>query len=395
MNNVEDLHLDRDMSEIVLQIEKDQLDQIERNREEEELDDEDIILYQTQMLDIHDDLSLAQRLQLQSFSISKEDKELESIFEIPKNEPVILITLQDLVFSKKNQYARGIVRADQNILSLSDPSVIKMYKKAEYLLANFQSSESLPKVIKIIPFLPNWDEILLLTNPFTWTPQATYEITKVFLNNVKATQMKQFFQFVLLHIVRSNTIENNQLNPSLYLALRAAISRVPGLFLKGFVFPLCELKCYILKESIVIANIIAQAKFPVLYTATALLKLSDLPFTLSVCILIFALLKKEQALPYRVVDALVINYFCRRAYEATKDVLPNLWYESLQTFVKSYQFDMVPIHKYQLLVLVQQVKRNEISNIIEKELRQTMSAVEEKSINHYYACTSEETMDTA
>jgi hypothetical protein len=39
--------------------------------------------------------------------------------------------------------------------------------------------------------LSNWDEILYLTLIEQWSPQAVYEITCIFMTNVKATQAIQ------------------------------------------------------------------------------------------------------------------------------------------------------------------------------------------------------------
>lgn len=64
-------------------------------------------------------------------------------------------------------------------------------------LGSYHSGGRLPKTFKIIPSLTNWDEILLLTKPLLWTPQATFEATKVFLTNIKATQIKQYVIFIL------------------------------------------------------------------------------------------------------------------------------------------------------------------------------------------------------
>ena len=42
----------------------------------------------------------------------------------------------------------------------------------------------IPKAFKIIPKLKLWDEVLFLTVPQTWSPQATFYATKLFMANM-------------------------------------------------------------------------------------------------------------------------------------------------------------------------------------------------------------------
>jgi essential nuclear protein 1 len=58
------------------------------------------------------------------------------------------------------------------------------------LLSRYKSGK-LPKAFKIIPSLPNWDEILYLTHPENWTPNAVYQATRIFVSNLKARQSQQ------------------------------------------------------------------------------------------------------------------------------------------------------------------------------------------------------------
>lgn len=109
----------------------------------------------------------------------------------------------------------------------------------------------------------------------------------------------------------------------------------PALFLKGFLFPLIiESGTCSIAEASAIARVIHQTKIPVLHSATALLKLSDVSFTLATGILVLAFLEKKQALPYRVVDALVIKYFSNQQHRGSQFALPNVWFHSFYLFVQ-------------------------------------------------------------
>mmetsp|Transcript_6643 Transcript_6643/g.11178 ORF Transcript_6643/g.11178 Transcript_6643/m.11178 type:complete len:127 (+) Transcript_6643:466-846(+) len=63
--------------------------------------------------------------------------------------------------------------------STLDPKVIAAYKKVGIVMRSYKSGK-LPKAFKIIPQTQNWEELLILTNPDSWSPNASYEATKIF-----------------------------------------------------------------------------------------------------------------------------------------------------------------------------------------------------------------------
>lgn len=62
-----------------------------------------------------------------------------------------------------------------------DAGVSDIYRKIGSILCNYKSGK-LPKALKVLPSLKSWDALLLLTAPETWTPNATYQITKIFVS---------------------------------------------------------------------------------------------------------------------------------------------------------------------------------------------------------------------
>ncbi|KAI8646402.1 Bystin-domain-containing protein [Parasitella parasitica] len=370
-------YVDENMKNTILRIEKEQLERIAHIREEDPADDE-FITKKTQRLDIHSS-SVAN----QPIVIPTSDHQLIEALSVPQEQQKPLVTLKEAILTKVAS------RKDQS-LPATDPQVIQIYKKIGCALGRFQSTHSrLPKALKIIPSLTNWDEILLLTNPLSWTPQATYEVTKLFLSNIKATQTKQFLQVVLLHAVRNNLVgrADGQLDPALYRVLKKVLVCNSALFLKGLLFPLCESNSCTVAEACILANVLGQTKIPALQSATALLWLSQQTFTLPICILIRVFLEKRQPLPYRVVDMLTFQYFCQREGAITQ--LPLTWYHSLQTFAQSYSSDMVPTQKRALLTLIQRVSSNdEISFAIEKTIKSAIRS------NDYELETTDDSDDT-
>ncbi|KAI9364595.1 Bystin-domain-containing protein [Pilaira anomala] len=357
--------MDEDMQRAILQIEKEQLDRIEQNREEENMTNSSF-LSEAPNLGLHSSnqnclLLLSENILPQ---LSMEDQAMYNVFFDPEQvQP--LLTLQEEVAEKEKPTA-----GSEPSLCSSDPQVRQVYTRIGEYLSRYQSGK-LPKAFKIIPSLPNWDNILLLTKPHLWTPHAIYEATKIFTTTVKATQTKQFFQLVLLHSLRNNLIKNNQtrLDMPLYLALQKALKKAPALFLKGLLIPLCESKSCTVLEASVIARVIVQSQFPVLQSATALLKLSELSFTLPIGILVLVFLEKKQALPYRVIDTLIVKYFANQQTVGRDMVLPQVWFQALYTFIKSYGLELVPTQKRKLLDLIQSIQQHDMSKYIEKAIK--------------------------
>lgn len=57
--------------------------------------------------------------------------------------------------------------------STLDPKVIEAYKKVGVVMRSYKSGK-LPKAFKIIPMTANWEELLFLTSPETWSPHSSF-----------------------------------------------------------------------------------------------------------------------------------------------------------------------------------------------------------------------------
>lgn len=120
-----------------------------------------------------------------------------------------------------------------------NPKVVEVYSKVGYLLSRYKSGP-LPKALKILPSLPHWAQLLALTKPTEWTPHATFACTKIFVSNLKPTEVRVFLEGVLLDKCREDMRMNNgKLNVHLYEALKKGLYK-PAAFFKGILFPLCE-----------------------------------------------------------------------------------------------------------------------------------------------------------
>jgi hypothetical protein len=70
-----------------------------------------------------------------------------------------------------------------------DPKVVEVYKAVGDILSRYTSGK-VPKALKIIPSLSNWEDVLYLTAPDNWTPHACYEATKIFVSNLNQKMVR-------------------------------------------------------------------------------------------------------------------------------------------------------------------------------------------------------------
>lgn len=106
------------------------------------------------------------------------------------------------------------------------------------LLSRYTAGK-VPKAFKHIPSLECWEDVLLLTEPSSWSPCAMYQATKVFASNFGVKKAQIFYKLVLLKRVREDIRKNKRLHDSLYQSLKKSLYK-PAAFFKGILLPLCQ-----------------------------------------------------------------------------------------------------------------------------------------------------------
>ncbi|KAI7790903.1 putative bystin [Triplophysa rosa] len=241
-----------------------------------------------------------------------------------------------------------------------DPRV----NKCTRVLSKYRSGK-LPKAFKIIPALSNWEQILYLTEPETWTAAAMYQATRIFTSNLKERMAQRFYNLVLLPRVRDDIAEYKRLNFHLYSALKKALFK-PGAWFKGILLPLCESGTCTLREAIIIGSVLTKCSIPVLYSSAAMLKLAETEYNGANSTFLRLLLEKKYALPFRVLDALVAHFL---SFRTEKRTLPVLWHQSLLTLVQRYKADLSCEQKEALLELLKIQTHPQITAEIRRELQ--------------------------
>ncbi|KAI9206217.1 Bystin-domain-containing protein [Polychytrium aggregatum] len=302
---------------------------------------------------------------LEEIEINEEEQTLMEKFM--NRNPRKQMNLSDLIMSKIEAANQGAAPDDEDQAPVPpglNPKVIEVYTKVGLLMSRYKSGK-VPKTFKIIPSLANWEEILYLTSPESWTPHAVYQATRIFTSNLKAKMAQRFFSLVLLDRVREDIAETKKLNYHLYLSLKKALYK-PAAFFKGLMLPLCESGNCTLREAAIIGSVLTKVSVPMLHSAAALLKLAEMDYTGPNSLFIRVLLDKKYALPFKVVDALVFHFL---RFRNDQRQMPVLWHQSLLIFSQRYKEDITQEQKEALLDLLKYKSHEGITPEIRRELQ--------------------------
>ncbi len=80
-------------------------------------------------------------------------------------------------------------------------------------------SGKIPKPVKILPTVPQWEGLLEYLQPDLWTPNALYEVTKVFAST-KPAASQRWLELIILDSVREDIRETRKLSVHLFNALK-------------------------------------------------------------------------------------------------------------------------------------------------------------------------------
>ncbi|XP_060517243.1 bystin [Cylas formicarius] len=302
----------------------------------------------------------------ENIEINEEDEKAMEMFM--SNNPQPRRTLTDIIMEKITEKQTELEThfSDAGSMQLKDldPRVKTMFEGVRDVLRKYRSGK-LPKAFKIIPSLKNWEQILYITDPPTWSAAAMYQATRIFASNLKEKMAQRFYNLVLLPRIRDDLAEYKRLNFHLYQALRKALFK-PGAFMKGILLPLLESGNCTLREAIIIGSAVARNSIPILHSSAALLKIAEMEYTGANSIFLRIFLDKKYALPFRVVDALVFHFL---RFERDQRQLPVLWHQAFLTFAQRYKADISSEQRDCLLELLKKQKHHTITHEIRRELQ--------------------------
>ncbi|KAL2754313.1 hypothetical protein ACRALDRAFT_1081400 [Sodiomyces alcalophilus JCM 7366] len=280
--------------------------------------------------------------------------------------------LTELILEKIAEHEAAEARREAGVPDESyelPPKVIEAYSKIGQILSRYKSGP-LPKPFKILPTIPHWEDIIEVTEPHRWTPNAAFQATRIFSAASPATCQK-FMENVILDKVRDDIRENKKLNVHLFNALKKSLYK-PRAFFIGFLFPLLMNSCTV-REAHIISAVLARVSVPVLHSAAALKGITEIAAQQAsqgtegggaANIFIKTLLEKKYALPYQVIDSLVFHFLRFRSVDPASikegqtvsgDMvrsLPVVFHQSLLAFAQRYRNDISEDQRESLLDLL-------------------------------------------
>jgi len=269
-------------------------------------------------------------------------------------------TLADIISEKLA--AREQQDAGSQRVTLS-PQVVEVYTSVGALLSRYRAGK-IPKAFKLIPALRDWEEVLFLTNPAKWSPQALRAATRLFASNLSPKMAQRYYALILLPSVRDDIRDNGRLNYHRYMALKKALYK-PAAFFKGLLLPLCSDGDCTLKEATIIGSVLQKVSVPVVHAGAAMVKMASLPYSGATCVFMRVLVDKKYALPYKVVDVLV-DHFCSFADDARE--MPVLWHQGLLALAQRYRTYFSAEQKERLKHLLKAKPHKKLTAEIRREL---------------------------
>lgn len=228
-------------------------------------------------------------------------------------------------------------------------------------------SGSLPKAFKVLPKMKDWAQLLELTAPQNWTPNAVSEATRLFSSNMNEVNAEMFYSTVLLPAFRQDLRNKRSLNYHLYMALKKAIFK-PNAWFKGILVPLVEEGCTY-REAAIVGSVLKKVSIPVLYVSAFILRICQCQKWFgSTSFILCVLFQKKYNLPLKVIEG-SIAYFYK--FITFGDSLPVIWHQSLYVFVQNYKHTFTEEHKVCISEILEKQRHPQISTAIENLLRYT------------------------
>lgn len=281
------------------------------------------------------------------------------------------VKLSDIIMQKIAEKEMQAEEDDEEEMPAIDKKVQEVYTGVGKVLKRFKSGK-MPKAFKMISGLANWEEILYLTEPEEWSPNAMYEATRSFTSK-KVPVLQRFLNLVLLPQVRDDIKQNRKLNYHYYRSLKKCLFK-PAAFYKGILLPLAESGTCSLQEAWIICSVMSKVSIRLLDSAAALLKLAEMEYSGANSLFIRTLLNKKYALPYRVLDSLSLH-FIRFADDQRQ--MPIIWHQCLLTFVQRYKQDLTIEEKDAMRDLMRKQNHPNVTPEIRRELFASRSRGEE------------------
>lgn len=238
-------------------------------------------------------------------------------------------------------------KAEEEKREMFSERTLKVYEEVGLFMSKYRSGK-IPRVLRIVPSLKNWLDVLWLTKPEKWTPHGLNAVTPIFVHNLKEAEAQSFMRYVVLPAVQKSIDDTDRLNVHLYEALRRCLYK-PAAFFKGIFFPMILQEDCTYKQASILCSVVSKESFPALHAAAVLVKLTHVqPHTNKIDYAIIKLLNKKHDLPVPAVKALK-QYFNNYVKEdSTQSVI---FHQSLLVFIQRWKSKYSDTREPQFLLI--------------------------------------------
>lgn len=286
-------------------------------------------------------------------------------------------TLADIIIKKIKEKDANTLSEVRPMPKLDD-GIIDIYKKVGIVLSKYTSGK-IPKALQRIALMECWEEVLYITEPDKWSPNAMYSATRIFASRFNNSKAQRFYKLVLLPRIRDEIQKNRRLHRALYEAIKKSLYKPAGFF-KGILFPLCQSQTCTLMEAHIIGSIIQKVSIPPLHSSVALMTIASMDYCGTTSFFMKLLIEKKYALPYRVLDT-VVAHFMR--FLEDKRVMPVIWHQTLLAFVQRYKNELTMEDKDNLDRLMQHQKHHLVTPEIRRELKNSRHRGQKEDITSF------------
>lgn len=351
---IEDPRLGADMTQKILRSAVNQIVE-EKNSEDDDVDQEELRQNLAISLNNFEDTKNDDKDDDIEIDLETNDDESRQLFEMFKS---------SIAHEASHHLDHTLLKTRHQV----DPEVQKVYKMLGTTLRIYKSGK-LPKAINVIASqkVPDWEDLLELSNPPNWSPNALEAVTVLFSQSASDKRLTKYIRDILYEYIQ-NTLETAKKLPRpVWNALMAAARR-PPCFIKGLLLPLSLELQISMKEARVVSAIVTKVKLPRDHMNALLIKICDNPATPVRTIFVSKLISKGQALAIQAIDA-VFSYFMQFLGEDEKQ--PLIWHKSLLDFVKKYGAELTYEQREALEPLLQKHKHDQITKEIIDILQKT------------------------
>lgn len=207
---------------------------------------------------------------------------------------------------------------------------LKILERAGLILRIYRSGK-IPKILKIIPVLKNFEEFLWFTRPDRWSSQALYVISRFFFSKLSYEKLERYFSSILAPRFQEEIFKKQKICPTIFKLIKLS-SKNEKIFFTRILIPLSCSKNCTNKESAFLASIISTQSFSRSHMYSLLVFLTkDKIFKKSKISILRAIISKKYNIPNRIKEY-IVDFFLKNKAKVDKGRFKNC----ILIFLKNY-----------------------------------------------------------